>query len=38
MHLHLVYTYHNSQNMIAIVAAQPNVVLGRQDRFAPQME
>jgi hypothetical protein len=33
-----VYVYHNTQNMTAIVAVRPNVILGRQYLFSPQIE
>jgi hypothetical protein len=35
---HLIYIYSNNQNMIVVVAVQPNVILGRQYTFAPQTE
>jgi hypothetical protein len=31
-----VYIYPNKQNMIAIVAVRPNIILGRQDLFSSQ--
>jgi hypothetical protein len=32
------YIYHHKQNMTAIVAVQPNVILGQQLLFAPATE
>jgi hypothetical protein len=33
-----VYIYRHKQNMIAIVAVRPNVLLGRQYLFCPQIK
>jgi hypothetical protein len=38
MHFHLVYLYRRNQNMIAVVAVRPNVILGRQYLFSPRIE
>jgi hypothetical protein len=38
MHIHLADICRNNSNMIAIVAVQPNLILGRQYLFAPQIE
>jgi hypothetical protein len=37
IHLHLVYIYCHSQNMIAIVTVRPNLILGRQYLFSPHI-
>jgi hypothetical protein len=38
MHRHLVYIYRNNQNMTAIGAVRPNVILGQQYLCSPEIE
>jgi hypothetical protein len=38
MHLHLAHIYRYKQSMIAIIAVRPNVTLGQEYRFSPQIE
>jgi hypothetical protein len=38
MLLHLVVIYRKNQNTVAIVVVRPNVILGRQYLFPPQIE
>jgi hypothetical protein len=38
IHLHLVFIDCNNQNMIAVIAVRPNVILSRRYPFSPQIE